>query len=176
MKIILTRRDTLISNSIARFTNSNISHVALLLSDGEKVVEARGDGENDSVIKNSLSNILADPKMEEVWLLTPKTYTLAYTPKQADKWLLSTVGTMYDYINTAWIQLLRIFGLNSYLQRKDKQGRKRYQCAELGADACKRYVDNFPHAKPISAYRPSDFMYMDDVFDFKRIYKRHEKN
>jgi hypothetical protein len=172
MKIILTKRDTLISNSIAKFTNSSISHVACLLSDGDTIVEARGDSGNDMVVNNSLLDILADPKMEEVWMLTPKAYTPTYTPKCADKWLLSTVGTRYDFVNTAWIQLLRIFGLKSYLQRKDKQGRKKYQCAELGADACKLFVNNFPHGKPISAFRPSDFMSMDGIFDYKRIYKR----
>jgi hypothetical protein len=158
MKIIFTRRNTLISNSIAIATNSEVSHVAILHSDGDTVTEARGDGQYNSVIGNSLKRILADPDLVGCWIATPKMGVFP-SLQASDEWLISQRGKRYDYFNTLFIQVVNLFRRKgSIFQRCDKQAGKKWQCAELGTAWSKLYAYAFPpgvvigHQSPATLY------------------------
>lgn len=148
--IFWTRRNSKISNNIAKATDSEVSHVGVYDRETGYIYEARGDGRYSSVIRGTFAEMLKDPDLTGVWIKD------VYVPdhKGAVKWLESKVGTPYDYFNTLVLQpIILVFNRLVGRQKKNSVGDDKYGCGEFTADWLKNKTYETINM-PIAYYAP----------------------
>lgn len=163
-QILLTAKNTPISNAIEMIDNSDVSHAATVY-DENYVVDARGDLPNNCVLKRSLHSLIDES--ETVYLLTPTNTSFKdkYYVNKMRKFLDKQIGKKYDYFNTIVIQGIRAFGLSRFklFQRELERASRKWQCAELAAAAGKHTYGYFP-SWPKNAISPK--LIKESVFYF----------
>lgn len=122
------RTNAIVSNVIAKVTDSEVSHVATIINKKE-VIEARGDGKYKSVIKNDLINIFAEDGIR-CFIGIPKISPII-SDEEGLNWLEEQVGKRYDFFNTLFIQPLRLLIGKVLVGQKERVASKKWGCSEL---------------------------------------------
>lgn len=159
------RTNTIVSNVIAKVTDSEVSHVAIIINKKE-CVEARGDGRYKSVIKNGLLNIFTEDGIK-CYVGIPK-----ISPIISDEdylyWLNKQVGKKYDYFNTLIIQPLRLLFGKVLVGQKQSKADNAWMCSELAGAGIYKYFGIFKNWSRIEN-TPQSIFELTDYFDYYEL-------
>jgi len=164
--ILLTYRpNSFVSKNIAKVTDSQVSHVACIINKKE-CIEARGDGDYKSVIKNKLLNIFTEDGII-CYVGIPKISPII-GEQEGLKWLEKQVGKKYDYWNTLIIQPFRLlFGKVLFGQSKSKAD-DAWMCSELTGAWIYKYFGIFKNWSR-RENTPQDIFELSDYFDYYEL-------